>query len=153
MISFRLAAAAAAIALSPALADAQDYSAQMKARQGQFRIMALNLGILGAMAKGEAPYDAEVAKTAAANIDTITTLDQTAMWPEGSDDMSIDGTRAQVTIWEDSADFAAKWDALGTATAALADVAGSGQEALGPAVGATGGACGACHKAHRAPEN
>ena len=40
----------------------------VKARQGQFRILAINLGILGGMAKGETEYDAEAAQAAA---DTI----------------------------------------------------------------------------------
>ena len=43
------------------IAAAQDYSANLKARQGQFRILAINLGTLGAMAKGEVDYDADAA--------------------------------------------------------------------------------------------
>ncbi|AZQ69683.1 hypothetical protein EF888_11345 [Silicimonas algicola] len=42
---------------------------------------------------------------------------------------------------------------LREATAALASVAGDGQEALAAGMGTVGQACGACHKAHRQAEN
>ena len=136
---------------APGVAAAQDFSNQLKARQGQFRIMAFNLGVLGGMARGTADYDADLAVLAAENIATIAALHQDGMWPEGSDNMSIDGTRALPSIWEDTADFNAKWTALGDSADALVTVAGNGQEALGPAVGALGKTCGACHEAYRAP--
>ena len=41
---------------------------------------------------------------------------------------------------------------LGQAAASLQQVAATGQEALGPAVGQLGGACKACHDTYRAPE-
>ncbi|HBM58318.1 MAG TPA: cytochrome C554, partial [Citreicella sp.] len=60
-------AAAAGVALlaTGALAQEQDLSGNVKARQGQFRIMAINLGILGDMAQGKTEYDAEAAQAAA----------------------------------------------------------------------------------------
>ena len=41
---------------------AQDYAQALKARQGQFNILAINLGILGGMARGTVEYDAEAAR-------------------------------------------------------------------------------------------
>jgi cytochrome c556 len=143
----------AALVAAPAATFAQDFDGALQARQGQFRIMALNLGVLGDMARGEAPYDAELAELAAENIETISELHQGPMWPEGSDNMAIDGTRALPSIWDDRADFLAKWDAMGEAAERLEEGADDGQAELGPAVGALGRACGACHDAHREPSS
>lgn len=143
--------AAAALAVGAVAAQAQDFDNQLKARQGQFRIMALNLGVLGGMARGTVDYDAEMARMAAENIATIASLHQGAMWPEGSDNMELDGTRALPSIWDDNADFLSKWGAMGEAANSLVAVAADGQQGLGPAVGALGDACGACHEAHRQP--
>jgi len=145
---FTLAAAAAMIGT---VALAQDYSANLKARQGQFRIMALNLGILGGMAQGKIAYDAEAAQRAADTLVAVSQIDPTPLWPEGSDNMSIDGTRAMPSIWDKHDDFLAKWGAFGTAAAEMQTVAATGQEALGPMMGKVGGSCKACHDSHREP--
>lgn len=142
--------AAACLFATPTLA--QDFSGELKARQGQFRIMALNLGIIGSMAQGKTDYDAEAAQAAADTLVAVSTIQQGPHWPEGSDNMSIDGTRAQPTIWEESDDFTAKWMAFGDAAKAMQASVGNGQEALGPLMGEIGGTCKACHDKHRAPE-
>ena len=131
----------------------EDYSAQLKARQGQFRILAINLGILGSMAKGEMPYDAEAAQSAADSIVAVSMINQGPLWPEASDNMAIDGTRALPAIWDNFDDFLGKWDGLGTAAAELQTAAATGQEAIGPALGKVGGACKACHDDYRASDN
>ena len=142
---------AAALALAPA-AFAQDFENQVGARQGQFKIMAVNLGVLGGMARGQMEYDAELAQAAADNIVAVTSLHQDFFWPEGSDNVMLDTTRADPSIWDDNADFLAKWSDAGEAAVALQDVAADGQEGLGAALGALGGTCKACHDAHRGPE-
>ena len=134
-----------------AAASAQDFSNQIAARQGQFKVLALNLGVLGGMARGTMDYDADMAQAAAANVATVSQFDQRFFWPEGSDNMSLDTTRAQPTIWDDTDDFAGKWGDMGAAATALVAAAGDAA-ALGAAVGALGGTCQACHEAHRGPE-
>lgn len=134
------------------IATAQDYSANLKARQGQFRIMAINLGTLGAMAKGEVDYDADAATMAAESIVSVSTIHQQPLWPEGSSEMDMDGTRAKPEIWDNWEDFASKWSALGDAAEAMQTAAGEGAEAIGPALGKLGGACKACHDDYRAPQ-
>ena len=148
-----LTAVATIALLSGSAAFAQDFSAEQKARQGQFRILAINLGILGAMAKGETPYDAEAAQAAADTLVAVSMIQQGPLWPEGSDEMSIDGTRALPAIWDNFDDFLSKWDGLGTAAASFQSVAATGQEALGPGLGQLGGACKACHDDYRASVN
>ncbi|THD74981.1 cytochrome c [Thalassobius vesicularis] len=122
------------------------------ARQATMKLYAFNLGLLGGMAKGEVAYDAAAASGAANNIALLTQLNQMAMWPEGSDEMSVDGTRALSDIWSNMADVMAKGTALSDAAATMQAEAGKGLPELQAAMGAVGGACGACHKAYRAPE-
>ncbi|WGW03128.1 c-type cytochrome [Tropicibacter oceani] len=131
---------------------AQDYAAEVKARQGQFRILALNLGVLGGMAKGDIAYDMAAAQAAADSLVGVSMVHQPTLWPEGSDNMSIDGTRAQPNMWENLDDVMAKWGALGDAAKEMQTAAATGQEAIGPALGKLGGTCKACHDAYRAPE-
>lgn len=153
MTYLKLAAALTALACGSAAYAQSDFSGELKARQGQFRILAINLGILGDMAQGKTEYDAEAAQAAADTLVAVSMIQQPPMWPEGSDDMSLDGTRAQVTIWEQRDDFLSKWADLGTAVEAMQASASNGQEALGPLMGQVGGACKACHDNHRAPAN
>ncbi|MCR8549727.1 cytochrome c [Salipiger sp. P9] len=144
----------AAIAICTAGAvQAQDFSAPLKARQGQFRILAINLGTLGGMAQGKIDYDAEAAQMAADSLVAVTMIHEGPLWPEGSSEMDIDGTRAKAEIWDNWEDFASKWSALGAAAEGMQTVAATGQEALGPALGQLGAACKACHDSYRAPES
>jgi cytochrome c556 len=136
---------AAALAL-PALA--QDNPA-VGARQGQFKIYLHNFGVLGGMAQGRIDYDAAAAQTAADNLFHITRLDQISMWPEGTDSMAIDGTRAKPEIWDNLDDFVSKYVALQTAVAALQTAAGTGLDGMRAAVGPVGAACQACHQSYR----
>ena len=144
------AAVALAVVVSGTAVYAQnDFSAQLKARQGQMRIIALNLGILGGMAQGKMEYDAGAAQNAADSLVAISGVHQGLLWPAGSDSMSLDNTKALPAIWDANDDFMAKWSDFGTAAAAMQAVAGDGQAALGPAMGQLGGACKACHDDYR----
>lgn len=142
----------AALGCGTAVYAQDDFSGQLKARQGQFRIMALNLGIIGDMAQGKTEYNAEAAQAAADTLVAVSMIQQAPMWPAGSDDMSIEGTRAQGTIWDQNDDFLSKWADFGTGAKAVQAAASGGVEALGPAMGQIGGTCKACHDTHRAPE-
>ncbi len=75
MKKFSLILAAATMVAAPAMA--QDFSAELKARQGQFRIMALNLGVLGGMAQGKIDYDADAAQEAADTLVAVSMISQT----------------------------------------------------------------------------
>ena len=131
----------------PALAETNP---AVEARQSQFRLFAHNLGALVPMVQGQMEYDAEAAQTAADNLFHLTRHDQGRMWPEGTDNASIDGTRALPAIWEDLDAFAARFATLQAAAENLQGVAGDGLDALRPAVGQLGGACAACHNDFRA---
>ena len=149
----KIALALAAMGCGTAAYAQDDFSAQLKARQGQFRIMAINLGILGDMAQGKTEYNAEAAQAAADTLGAVSQIQQGPMWPAGSDNMAIEGTRAQPTIWDQNADFLSKWAGFGEGALAVQAAASGGVESLGPAMGQIGGACKACHDPHRAPAN
>ena len=74
-------AATGAIATS-AFADGHLDKA-VKARQGFMQVVAFQLGPLGAMAKGEMDYDAELAAANAANLQALANMNNGAMWPSG----------------------------------------------------------------------
>ncbi|HGG03825.1 MAG TPA: cytochrome c [Aliiroseovarius sp.] len=129
-----------------------DFKNEIDARKAQMRLYAFNISQLGGMAKGMIPYDSDQAAAAAANIAALTKLNAGAMWPEGSDSLNVEGTRALPDLWDDMADVQAKGMALAKAADAMAAAAGTGLENLQAALGPLGGSCAACHKAFRQPE-
>ncbi|WP_299924680.1 cytochrome c [uncultured Pelagimonas sp.] len=144
--------ATAAILATLATTALAEVPQAVKARQGQFNLMALNLGILGGMAKGQVDYTAEAAQAAADNLVAVSMIHQPALWPEGTDTMSIDGTRAQPNLWENIDDVMAKWGAFGEAAKAMQAAAGQGKDQIGPNMGALGASCKGCHDTYRAPK-
>lgn len=144
--------AATAIAL-PAIAQAQSIENAIAARQGQFQIMLLSLQTVGGMARGNVPYDAEAAQVAADNLVSVSMLHPGPFWPEGSDNMSVEGTRALPAIWDNLDDVVSIWEDFGAAAEGLQAVAGDGQAALGPALGQVGATCNACHDNYRESMN
>ncbi len=129
------------------------FAAGIKARQAQMQIYAFNLGILGAMAKGETEYDAEAAVLAANNIVLAASVHQPQAWAPGSDNSAVSGTRALPALWQNFPDAAKKSAELMSAAEEMKAAAGNGQQAVGGAMAGLGGACSACHEAYRAPAN
>jgi len=124
----------------------------IKARQAMFQLYSFNSGILTDMAKGKRDYDAAVATEAAENLLAAASLGQSQFWPQGSDN-ATDGnakTRALPEIWSTFPAITEKADALKTAAAALAPVAGNGLDALKGAIGDVGASCKGCHDDYRA---
>ena len=121
----------------------------IKARQSMMQLYAFNLGALGAMAKGNVPYDAETASAHAANLVSLSTLSHSGLWPQGSDIGSSSNTAALPEIWSMYPDIATKSKGLVDAAAAMNAAAGVDLASLQGAMGAVGGSCGACHKVYR----
>lgn len=145
----------AGVALSATMLNAASHEAEnpaVKARKAQMQLYAFNLGTLGAMAQEKIAYDAGAAAMAAKNLAALAHLDAGAMWPEGTDNFSIEGTRALPDIWSNFPDVGAKAQALQVAADAMAAAAGTDLASLQAAMGPLGGACGDCHKAYRASE-
>ncbi len=142
-----------AISAMPAAATADAIEDAIKARKSFMQVSAFNLSILGAMAKGERDYDAELARTLSKNLHALSLLNNGAMWPEGSGNDKpalTDKTRALPAIWTNYPAVAEKHKAWTDASADLAATAGDGLEVLKSKMGPVGKSCGGCHKDFRA---
>lgn len=133
-------------------ATAQDLPYPVQARQGQFTLMQLNGGVLVGMARGDRDYDADLAQVAADNLVTLSRIDQSLHWPEGTDSFALDGTRALPEIWDNLPDMIEKWEAFGAAAEGLAAEAGNGLDPMRAALGPLGASCSDCHDTYRQSE-
>ena len=134
-----------------AIAGGHGGNPAVKARQAHMQLYAFNLGTLGAMAKGEAEYNAEAAAGAANNLLAAAKLDGSQMWPQGSDSEAMAGkTRALPDIWTTYPKVTDQQKALIEALEKLAPAAGTDLESLQGALKAVGAGCGGCHKPFRA---
>ena len=127
-------------------------AAGIKARQSQMQLHAFNLGLLGAMAKEEVPYDAAAASGAANNLAALATLSQAGYWLPGSDSDSVEGTRALPAIWASDSKVGEKGKDFVDAVLAMQSSAGTDLGSLQAAMGAVGKSCGACHEDYRKPQ-
>lgn len=131
------------------------YKKEIKARHGVMDLYAYYLGELGAMAKGAVPYDAEAASRAASNLLATVSLDNTSMWPQGSDNSVAElknKTRSKPEIWTTYPKVAEKQEALLAAATTMAAEAGKGVDGIKANIGAVGKSCKDCHKSFRGPE-
>jgi cytochrome c556 len=133
-----------------AIAYAQDIKPDraIKYRQGALTTMSWQFGMLGAMAKGERPYNKDEAIRRASYVVELSKLPWEGFGP-GTDQGAP--TKAKPEIWKETAKFKDLQDKLMAETAKLEVVAKTGDEAAFKAqVGATGKACGSCHDDFRA---
>lgn len=144
-------AVAAALGVGVALAD-QPFQTEIEARQGQFKLLAFNLGPLVGMARGDIEYDAATAQAAADSIAAIASLQQDRLWPAGSDTDSVSGTRALPEIWDDTDDVMTKFEALREAALAMQEAAGTGLDGVRGQLRTLGSTCSGCHDAYREPQ-
>lgn len=150
-----IAGTAAIAALAAGMAFAQDapFGMEIKARQGLMAYRAVQMGVLGGMAKGDVAYDAATAKAAADALVHSGTLDQSMLWPPGSDNAGNPASTAAASIWADGSNIGELSTAYTAAAESMAAAAGTDLASLQGAMEALGGSCGACHKAHRVPAN
>ena len=112
----------------------------IKYRQSAFTVMANSFGKIGAVVKGEAPYNKDDVAKNAAVVAMISTLPWQAFGP------GTEGGNALPEVWSDNAKFKSASEKMQLAVANLNTVAQSGdQEALKKAFGAAGATCKGCH--------
>lgn len=149
-------AAAAAIALTvqPSVTFADEHAEKIvQARQGFYKLVSHNAGVLFAIAKGDAEYDQAAATTAAANLVTLTKMDLGSVYPAGTSKEEMPGkTRALKKIWDTYPAVAEKSKAWKAAIADMAAVAGDGADAIRAKAGALGASCKGCHDDFRAKD-
>ena len=145
---------ALALAVATQTGLAAEFDREVKARKALMQVQAFNLGILGAMAKGDMPYDADIARAAAANLHAALSMKNPTMWPKGSGNDALGRTtRAKPEIWSTYPEVSEKSEAAVVAAARMANVAGNGVEAIQANMKAIGEACKGCHEPFRAPKN
>jgi len=144
----------AAIACTAGAVSAQDapFAREISARQGIMTYRAIQLGALGAMAKGEVEYNTEAAQSAADNLLAISVLDTSMLWPQGSGHDANPDSDVAPSLWDPASDIGGKAKALAEAATAMQAAAGQGLDSLRSAMGPVGEACGGCHKVARVPD-
>jgi cytochrome c556 len=148
-------AAASLLSAIGCLAQAQEdpFADAVETRHGLMLQMASDLGKMGAMAKGDAPYDAAIAGKAAANLAALASVISMEQFPAGSENPKSADSFAKAELWMNEQDFLAKVADLNTAAAALQPLAVADLDSLKAGMGAVGKACGACHTPYRLAEN
>jgi cytochrome c556 len=144
-----LAAAVVAVITLGTLAVAASSTETIKDRQAAMESIGDALGNLVAIAKGEAPFDAEVVHDKAATIADHLQM-ASSLFPEGSHAGDVE-TWAKPEIWANHADFVEKLEAAQAAAKSLGSV--SEEAAFRPAFGKLGNACKSCHQTYRRPKN
>jgi len=134
--------ALAVVGLFSVAVHAQTADRAIKYRQGILQGMGWHMGVLGAMAKGERPYDKETAARSAKFVNELTDMPWDGFTP-GSDAGAP--TKAKPEIWKEKAKFDKYAQELKVETTKLASAAGTDLNALKAAVGPTGKACSNCH--------
>lgn len=143
-------ALAAILVAAPVLSeDLTDPEEILTARHGYMLMMANQLAPLGAMAKGEAPYDAAAAAKAAQSLAALASVDTSMVWTPGTETGTLADSAALPEIVTNAGDRATRFAELKTAADGLAAAAGTDIDSLKVAMGAVGQACSGCHKQYR----
>ena len=115
-------------------------------RQAAFSLISYNFGDMGAMLKGQKPFDEATFSMRADNVAALSKLPHEG-FIEGSDKGD---TRALEKIWQDKADFDSKMKTFIDNAAALAVAAKTtDQSTIKKAFVNTGKSCKACHDGFR----
>lgn len=131
-----------ALAAVSTLAQAQSKPEdQIRLRQGGLQLLARNVGVLGAVAKGDVPFNKDAVANRAEYINALVADIFGAGFAPGSDKGLP--TRASAKIWSDPEGFKAAVEKMSVATKKLSGVADVG--ALKAAMSDVAGSCKNCH--------
>jgi cytochrome c556 len=134
----------ASLMLVPFTAQAQFAKAEdaVKYRKSAFSVMGTHFGRIGAVVKGDKPYDKATVAADAAIVETMSKLPWHA-FPQGS---NTSDSKAKPEIWQEQDKFKAGADKMQAEVAKLSAAAKSGDlAAVKAAFGAAGQTCKACH--------
>lgn len=115
----------------------------VKQRQSAFALIGWYFGPLGAVAKGEKPFNKDEAVRATSNLVALSKMPWEG-FVAGTE--SAGNTKAKPEIWSKAADFKKAGDNMQTEVAKLAALANAGDaDGFKKQFGAVGGTCKACH--------
>ena len=116
-------------------------------RQGNMALVGANFGPMGAMLKGELPFNRDQIRAYAKDLTAVTSINMMRGYPDGSEGGK---TKAKPDIWLDMDDFREKMQSLSDAAARLDAVAASGDEAaVKDRMKAVGKTCKDCHSDYK----
>ena len=139
----KIAIATAAIAVATSALAQPKPENFVKHRKAAFTLMGWYFGPLGAVAKGEKPFNKEEATKATALVATMAKLPFDS-FVAGTE--TVGGTEALPAVWSNNAKFKELATKLGVETDKLAAVAAAGDaEGFKKQFGVVGGTCKACH--------
>ena len=128
------------IGAGSALAQFQKPEDAIKYRQSAFTVMANAFGKMGAVVKGEAPYNKDEVVKNAAIVATLAPLPWQAFGP------GTEGGKAQPAVWSDNAKFKTASEKMQLAVADLNKAAQTGDvESFKKSFGAASQTCKGCH--------
>lgn len=140
-------AVAASLVLAATAAHAVSFKKPeeaVKYRQSTFSVMATHFGDIGAMVKGDKPFDA---KTAAANADLVATL---SALPWAAFGPGTEGGKAKPAIWKEMDKVKAGANDFQKAATELKTAAASGNlDNIKKAFAATQKTCKSCHDSYK----
>ena len=146
-----VASAIAALLASPlAISHFDDKEVLQSYRQSWFTMLAVNFGPMVETVKGNIPWDDARMAAAAQQLATLTSMDISRGFADGSDKGT---TRAKPEIWASKADFQQKMDDLDQAAQQLLTAANSGdRKATAAQIAAVGESCKACHDEYKSKD-
>jgi cytochrome c556 len=132
------------VALANPVSSEKQANTAVQFRQAVLQLVRSNMGPMGAMAKGEIPFDAEVMIKNSQRIEQLGLMMEDYFTP---DTRAFDvETGALDKVWENQADFNQKANDMITAAINVREVATAGaSDDYRKAIGALGGTCKACH--------
>ena len=136
------------LSLMPFSAQAQFAKIEdaVKYRKAVFQVMSNHMGRVGAVVKGQKPYDKASVEADVAIIEMMAALPWQA-FPAGSD---TDNSTAHPAIWKEPQKFQAAADKMQAEVSKLSAAARAGDlAAIRTAFGSTGQSCKACHDKFR----
>lgn len=121
----------------------------VKYRQSVYNIIGWNFKPIGAMMKGEAPFDAAAVARHAQYVEMLSKALPEG-FTKGTGPDVVKNTEAKAEIWSKSAEFDSKMKDFQRESARLSEVAkGGDQGAIKAQFGKTAETCKACHKEFR----
>ena len=114
----------------------------MKHRQSAMALIGWYFGPIGAMMRGDRPFDAAVVARNAGYLEVLSRMPGEGFQPSTKDEK----TKAKPEVWSDKAKFDKAMETMQTEVGKLAQVAkGGDQGAIKTQFGATAKSCGGCH--------
>lgn len=147
-----MSAALASLVALPVAATAQSVENALEARHGYMKMLAISMGPLSGMAKGDIEYDEAAAVTAAANIEALSQYDLAVLFVQDSATGEVDDSEALPAIWDKPEQFAAEQASFREAAAGASEAVKGGQASIGPVLQKLGSSCKACHDDFRKPQ-